>query len=329
MLGKPVALPRDLLARGFAAVVVASGLGEPVELDVPGRERALHWARLLGRRPPALRGKRVAVVGDGDVALDCADAALAQEAAHVELFALKKLSELAVTRRGARAPLRVRGARDLSGARRGDPRRGRGRGARVTGLLLRKVELPAGQAFHPSRLADLRRGEHERRDLDAVILAMGGRPALRREPHPRVVYAGDLETGPTSVVEALASGKKAGLAVHTLLAGDDVAACPDRGSCPDGSGCPKRATCPEWSRPTGPARPSGGARASVGLPVALDCDFLGWRLRSPFLLAASPFTSGYSQVKRAFEAGWAGAVMELPLGRGGCGRRAGPAAQRC
>ncbi len=314
VLGKPVALPRDLLARGFAAVVVAAGLGEPVELDVPGRERAVHWTRLLGRRPPALRGRRVAIVGDGAVALDCADAALAQEAAHVELFALKKLSELGVTRQ-ERDRLFASGVHVSSRVRvtaiRG---RGRGRGARVTGLELHRVELAPGQAFHPSRLSDSRRGEHERCDLDIVILAIGSRPGIRCEPHPRIVYAGDLETGPTSVVEALASGKKAGLAVHTLLAGDELAACPDRGSCPDGSGCPKRATCAEWTRPTGPARPSGGAPASVGLPVALDCDFLGRRLRSPFLLAASPFTSGYAQVKRAFEAGWAGAVMSFPTG---------------
>lgn len=306
VLGKPVALPRDLLARGFAAVVVAAGLGEPVELDVPGGERALHWTELLGRRPPALRGRRVAIVGDGGVAVDCAGAAIALGAEHVELFAQKALSELGLTRperdrlfaSGVHVTCRVRVAAI------------RGRGGRVTALELRKVELPPGQAFHPSRLADLPSGAHERRDLDAVVLATGSRPGLRREPHPRVFYAGDLEHGPTSVVEALASGKRAGLAVHQLLAGDELASCPDRASCPDGSGCPKRATCPEWNRPA--TGVPGGARATAGLPVALDCDFLGRRLRSPFLLAASPFTESYAQVKRAYDAGWAGAVMSAP-----------------
>jgi len=192
----------------------------------------------------------------------------------------------------------------------------RGRGERVTRLELRKVELPAGQGFHPSRLTDLKNSDHERRDFDAVVLAIGSRPGLRLEPHPRILYAGDLASGPTSVVEALASGKKAGLAVHKLLAGDEEPSCPDRGSCPDGSGCPKRTTCPEWNRPPISSGAPSLPRAT-GLPVALDCDFRGQRLRSPFLLAAARHTEGYAQVKRAYEAGWAGAVMRLPPGAEG------------
>jgi NADPH-dependent glutamate synthase beta subunit-like oxidoreductase/Pyruvate/2-oxoacid:ferredoxin oxidoreductase delta subunit len=307
VLGRPVALPRDLLARGFAAVIVTAGLSEPVELDVPGHERALGWPQVLGTRPPSLRGRRVGIVGDGAVALDCAEVALSQGAAHVELLALKALSELGLGRpeharllsAGLQVTCRVR----VSAIR--------GRGARVTRLELRKVELPPGVPFHPSRLVDLPRGEHERHDLDTVILAVGSRPGLRREPHPRVVYAGDLDSGPSTVVEALASGKKAGLAVHNLLAGSD-ARCPDRTSCADGSGCPKRATCPEWVQPSGADPAAGAARASPGLPVALTTELLGRPLASPFLLAAGPYTAGYAQLKRAYAAGWAGGVTTAP-----------------
>lgn len=317
-LGTPVALPRELLAQGFAAVIVAGGLSEPLELDVPGAEHALPWTRVLGDAPPPLAGRRVAVVGDGPVAFDCAGAALGQGAAHVEIFALRSISELGLTRRerdrlfasGVHATFRVR----VTAIR----TTGRGRGARVAGLALRRVALPPGVAFHPSRLRDVPHGEQERRDLDTVILAIGARPGLRREPHPRIVYAGDLESGPTTVVEAIASGKRAGLEAHRRISGEEGAACPDRASCPEGGGaCPKRATCPEWSRP---GAPDGGAvrpRSGPRLPVALDCDHLGHRLRSPFLLAAPHFTSGYAPVRRAYEAGWAGAVMRLPPGEEG------------
>lgn len=304
VLGRPVALPRDLLAKGFAAVIVAAGLSDAVELDVPGRERALGFAEVLGSRPPALRGRRVAIVGDGAVALDCAEAALARGAAHVELLALRSLSELELSRRerdrlfasGVHVTCRVRVAAI------------RGRGARVTALELRKVELPEGEAFHPERLADLRHGEQVRRDLDVVILATGSRPGLRLEPHPRVVYAGDVERGPSSVVEALAAGKRAGLAVHGMLAGDDAGACPDRLSCPDGNACPRRTSCPEWNRKD-PVRASGGAGASAGLPVSLTSHFFGRPLGSPFLLGAGPATGSYARMKRAYEAGWPGGVM--------------------
>lgn len=302
-LGRAVPLPRDLLARGFAAVVVCAGLGQPARLGVPGEARAIPWTRFLAR-PPALRGRRVAVVGDGAAAVDCAEVAVARGAAHVELLARKALFELGLGRRdrdrllaaGVHLTGRVRVAAI------------RGRGARVTAVELRRLELPAGQAFHPRRLSDLPGGVHERRDLDTVVLALGGEPAVRREPHPRVIYAGDLELGPTSVVEALASGKRAALEVHRLLSGDELAACPDRGACADGSGCPRRASCPEWSRPA--AIHGGGApRPPAGLPVPLATGLLGLELSSPLLLGPRDAPGGHAQLRRAYEAGWAGAVL--------------------
>lgn len=307
LLGKRVALPRDLLARGYGAVVVAGGRGEPVGLDVPGAHRAVSWAEVLGPRPPRLRGRRVAVVGDGPVAVDCAGAALASGAAHVELFGLRTLSELELGRR-ERDRLLASGIH-VSGRVRVTAIRGRGRS--VSGLALRKVSLPAGQPFHPDRLLDLPFGAHERRDLDLVVLALGGRAGLRLEPHPRIVYAGDLEAGPTSVVEAVASGKRAALAVQRLLSGED-ATCPDRVSCGDGSGCPRRATCPEKDRPVAGRAAEAGAGPPEALAVSLDTTFHGRPLRAPFLLAALPFTSGHTALRRAYAAGWPGAIVRAP-----------------
>jgi Pyruvate/2-oxoacid:ferredoxin oxidoreductase delta subunit len=142
--------------------------------------------------------------------------------------------------------------------------------------------------------------------------AIGAKPGLWCERHPRVIYAGDLDSGPTSVVEALASGKRAGLEVHQMLAGVEEAACPDRGSCPDGIGCPKRATCPEWNRQGTKDGASGSSSARAGLPVPLTTDFFGRPITSPFLLSAAPAGDGYVRVKRAYEAGWAGGVLSAP-----------------
>jgi NADPH-dependent glutamate synthase beta subunit-like oxidoreductase/Pyruvate/2-oxoacid:ferredoxin oxidoreductase delta subunit len=306
-LGERIELPRDLLSRGYAAVVVTAGVGEPLGLDVPGAERAIHWTQVLGADGPELARRRVAVVGDGGVALDCAEAAIRLGADHVEIFARKSLAELAPTRverarlftAGVHVSCRVRVT-----AIRGD-------GTEVTGLDLCKVTLPSGQAFHPSRLVDEPRGHHVRRDLDSAILAIGAKPGMRCERHPRIVYAGDLDTGPTSVVEALASGKRAALEVHQMLAGVEEASCPDRASCADGVGCPKRPTCPEWNTPAtaGGARTDSGARARLGLPVDLTTDFFGRAIRSPFLLSAAVEGDGYDRLKRAYDAGWAGAVL--------------------
>jgi dihydropyrimidine dehydrogenase (NAD+) subunit PreA len=44
--------------------------------------------------------------------------------------------------------------------------------------------------------------------------------------------------------------------------------------------------------------------------VSLKTDFFGRELISPYILSAAPPTDGYEQVKLAYEAGWAGAVMK-------------------
>lgn len=46
------------------------------------------------------------------------------------------------------------------------------------------------------------------------------------------------------------------------------------------------------------------------LPVDLSVDFLGKRLRNPFLLASAPPTGNGEMIRRAFKAGWAGAVTK-------------------
>jgi dihydroorotate dehydrogenase len=48
----------------------------------------------------------------------------------------------------------------------------------------------------------------------------------------------------------------------------------------------------------------------VATPVPLDADFFGRRILSPFLLSAAPPTDGYDQMRKAYEAGWAGGVMK-------------------
>ena len=42
----------------------------------------------------------------------------------------------------------------------------------------------------------------------------------------------------------------------------------------------------------------------------LGVEFCGMKLINPFLLAASPCTDDEDMVRRAFEAGWAGAVLK-------------------
>ncbi|HEY3358760.1 MAG TPA: dihydropyrimidine dehydrogenase, partial [Polyangia bacterium] len=142
------------------------------------------------------------------------------------------------------------------------------------------------QAFSLRALTDVPGTEQTRPELEHVIVAIGARPGLKPQDAAGVFYAGDGAIGPTTVVEAVAEGKNAAARLDAAL-GQQPAPPPPR---------PRKSVVaiPGYDR----------------LPVPLDTDFFGRRLRSPFLLSAAPPSDGYEQMKAAFEAGWAGGVMK-------------------
>jgi dihydropyrimidine dehydrogenase (NAD+) subunit PreA len=95
-----------------------------------------------------------------------------------------------------------------------------------------------------------------------------------------------MANGPTSVVEAAAAGKNVALEADAWLSKRS----PDKAE-----------------RPTKSIVVLPGRRL---LPIPLEVDFFGRRILSPFLLSAAPPTDGYEQMKRAYQAGWAGGVMK-------------------
>jgi len=85
--GVRVDSPGTLLGNGFEAVFLAAGLQKDQHLSIPGREAEgiLSWRDFLrdvfdklyaGDSPPLFSGKKVTVIGGGNVAVDCASVAL-------------------------------------------------------------------------------------------------------------------------------------------------------------------------------------------------------------------------------------------------------------
>jgi len=275
--------PSALLAGGFDAIVVATGLGEPVRLGIPGEERALGAIDFLAApERAAVLHHNVAVIGGGAVAADCAEAAVRFGAADVEMIALERLGEMPLTRAELlgliHAGVHVTGRTRVTAIE--------SEGDAITALRTRRVALPMGATFHPSAVADVPESDALRRDLDLVILAAGARAAAVPGAHPGIVLAGDLESGPSTVVEAVAAGKNAALVVDAYV----------RGMAP-----------PEIAHKNRSAAVLSGLRR---LPVPLEADFFGSPMLSPFLLSAGPPTDGYEQMRRAYEAGWAGGVFK-------------------
>jgi len=275
--------PWKLLEEGFDAVVVATGRGLPLALGVPGEEAALIGLELLATPDRfELAGRRVAVLGGGAVAADCALVAHRKGAASVELIALESLAELPLTEAERRA-LAIAGV-EVSGRTRVTAVRVED--GRVSGLETVRVRLPEDVPFHPSAVVDVPGSEAARPDLDAVVVAIGAVPSGRVQAGARVVVAGDAVNGPSSVVEAVAAGTNAAAAVEAALAGLPAPT-------------PERATRSTAILP--------GRRLQ---PVALECEFFGRPIRSPLLLSAAPPTDGLEQMRAAYRAGWAGGVLK-------------------
>jgi NADPH-dependent glutamate synthase beta subunit-like oxidoreductase/dihydroorotate dehydrogenase/Pyruvate/2-oxoacid:ferredoxin oxidoreductase delta subunit len=280
--GKKVPAPATLAAK-YEAVVVASGLDNPIRLGIPGEEISVNWFEYLkdpARHP--VKGRRVAVIGGGAVAADCAETAAANGAVSVELFCLEKLGEMPLTPKEMKGLLdtgaQVTGRISVTGIL--------AKGGKAAGLQTIKVALPKGKKFHPREVKPLPGTDAHRHDIDCVIIAIGSRPTFKTEPHQGVFFAGDLENGPTTVVEALAAGKNAALEVDAYLG---------------------RSPRPAVERKVKSRASLPGRRL---VPAPLETDFFGRRILSPFLLSAAPPTDGYDQMKKAYEAGWPGGVMK-------------------
>lgn len=293
LTGRAVGDPPALLREGYDAVIVATGLAEPIRLGVAGEEHALGALSLLQAPERAsLGGRCVAVVGGGAVAADCAVTAVRAGAARVEMIALETLAELPLTRAEREAVIAA-GVEVTGRTRVTEIVASEGR---ICGVRLRRVALPPGERFHPGRVADLPGTDHHRPDVDAVVIAIGARARAGEDLPPRVVLAGDVAHGPTTVVEAVAAGKNAARRVLALLGGDGRAA-----------------GGPAAERPAGAAprvKSTVLLRGLDRLPVPLDCDFFGIPLASPLLLSAGPPTDGFEPMRRALEAGWAGGILK-------------------
>jgi hypothetical protein len=224
----------------------------------------------------------VAVIGGGATAVDCAITAKERGATHVELFMLEKLSEMPLT--SIERQELVDYDIEVNGRIRISKIIADNNG--VCGIETKKVELPEGQPFKPANVRDAEGTEGVRTDFSAVVMAIGMRSYVAREQVNGLFYAGDISNGPTTVVEAVASGKNTAIEINAYL---------------------KELEKPKIRKVTKSYFSMPGYNR---VPVSLETDFFGRRIRSPYLLSASPLTDGFEQMNIAYEHGWAGGVMK-------------------
>ncbi|MGC9361779.1 MAG: FAD-dependent oxidoreductase, partial [Candidatus Syntrophosphaera sp.] len=278
---KSVEEPSRLLKEGYAAVILAGGLNDPIRLNIPGDENAIYGMDML--RDPGifeLAGKKIALVG-GAIAADQALTAARSGAAHVEMVTLEAWHEMPLTESEKQGLIeagvcfspRMRISEIIN------------ENGKITAVKMKKVRLPKWESFDPAKIEDEPGSTDILRPFDMVVIAIGNRPSLKAEG-TGIYSCGDMANGPTTVVEAVASGKNMALQVDADLAGKT----------------PFKAEKATKSR-----LPVFGWKKH---PVPLAANFFGRKLDSPFLLSAAPPTDGYEQMKLAYEAGWAGGIMK-------------------
>ncbi len=240
-IGKDLALD-DLKNRGYRAVFLAIGnqLSKKIEIAGAGLGGVFWGLDFLrdiniGHRVP-VKGK-VLVIGGGDVAMDVALSALRLGARQVEVACLESREQMPAHEENIRlaleqgvkisaswGPLRINGNNRVSGVEL----------ARCTSVFNKQGKFNPCLDDEQTRFVT----------ADMVILALGQEtdlsffpelvvrpggtmktdPATLATAVPGVFAGGDAVSGPSSVVEAIASGKKAAVSIDRYLKGETLKA---------------------------------------------------------------------------------------------------------
>jgi len=233
-------LSLEELFEQFDAVLVAVGAPRPLKLGIPGEEAqgvidGLRFMREVnGGRGEALgvRGKRVAVIGGGFTAIDCARSAVRLGAKEVTILYRRTRAEMPAfgeevaqaEEEGVRlkelvSPLeirleggRVRGLRCIRN-RLGEPdESGRPRPVPIEGSEFEFEADLAITALGQARDSSL---------LEGLEIAIEGlevdEDTLMVESRPGLFLAGDFLKGPSTVIEAIATGRRAAWGIDRYL----------------------------------------------------------------------------------------------------------------
>ena len=240
-IGKDLSLD-DLKKKGYSAVFLSLGAQLSSKLAIEGLELdGVHWGldflKSVNLNHPPKVSKRVLVIGGGNVAIDVALTALRLGAKEVELVCLESREEMPAYREEIQQAL-DEGVKITNGY---GPKKVRGAKGKVTGVeLVRCVSVFDKKGkFCPA----YDEKETKVMEADTVIFAIGQaadtslfpgevtsspRGTITADPvtletNVAGVYAGgDVVSGPASVVEAIAAGKRAAVSIDLYLRGEDV-----------------------------------------------------------------------------------------------------------
>ncbi|MGD9395132.1 MAG: FAD-dependent oxidoreductase [Candidatus Thorarchaeota archaeon] len=237
----------DQLRKDFDAVYIAVGAQDPARLNLEGMKRrgVLYGIPFLKSvkkgRPPKAFGNEVIVIGGGNVGIDCARTSVRLGAKKVTLVCLET-RDLSSRDRMPAHDWEIEDAEEEGVKILGSlgPAKILSEGGRITGLdttVCTSVYTADGK-FSPTFSKD----EGPTIKGDTVIIAIGQRTDLSgfekldttpggglvvdeytlETSMPGIFAGGDVVTGPSSVIEAIAHGKEAAVSIQRYLTGEDL-----------------------------------------------------------------------------------------------------------
>jgi 2-oxoacid:acceptor oxidoreductase delta subunit (pyruvate/2-ketoisovalerate family) len=242
-LGKDISI-ESLRKDGYKAVFLAIGTWVGMKLGIPGENligvvNAVDFLRDIALGKPVEIGERIAVVGGGNSAIDAARTAKRCGAKEVVLLYRRSREEMPALpsevaeaeKDGVKINLLV------------TPKQIIGEGGKVRAVECLRMKLGDPDESGRRRPVPVEGSEHKY-EVDMVIPALGQvaetpsipdvliekqsrSPLIKADPYtletkiPGVFAGGDIVTGPASIIEAVAAGKKAAKSIDLYLTGKD------------------------------------------------------------------------------------------------------------
>jgi glutamate synthase (NADPH) small chain len=254
VVGKTITVD-ELLGEGYEAVFLGTGAGLPMFMNIPGenlngiysanefltRVNLMKAYRFPEYDTSARIGKRIAVIGGGNVAMDSARCAYRLGADQV--FIIYRRSEAEMPAR--REELENAKEEGIQFKLLTNPRSFLGnKNNQVVGMVCDQMELGEPDASGRRRPV-VKRGAEFTMDIDTVIVALGTTPnplitssteglatthegtvVVEKETGKtkkrRVWAGGDVATGSATVISAMGAGKAAAASIDSFLRGNNV-----------------------------------------------------------------------------------------------------------
>ncbi|MBO4351663.1 MAG: FAD-dependent oxidoreductase [Proteobacteria bacterium] len=197
--------PAELLDK-FDGVIVSTGEPNCVSLRIPGEELSVSYMDYLYEPEKYRTDGAVAVIGGGNVAVDCALTAQRMGSSSVEMFIRRRIADMRVSK--AEYLELIDHKIDLSGMT--SPEKIEAHGELKTLWVRRNI-------FDGERWHGLENSSIPLPYFSLIIRAIGSRADEKTENCDRLIYAGDCKTGGSTIVEAIASGRTAAAELMKLV----------------------------------------------------------------------------------------------------------------